>query len=130
MHLKTTRNCRACARLFEVDHRNRHHQAYCPDARCQRQRRAQAQQQRRTTRRTASSAAVNGAGRRSQDDVKPSEADWIVASPMFIGLISMLTGSTDLGEIKAVSRRLHERGMNILGEHPGCDVRSLVKATS
>jgi hypothetical protein len=49
---------------------------------------------------------------------------------MFIGLISMLTGATDLEEIKSIGRRLHERGMNILGEHPGSDVRSVVKARS
>ena len=34
---------------------------------------------------------------------------------MFIGLVSMLIGSTDLDDIKAVYRRLYEPGTNILG---------------
>jgi hypothetical protein len=35
--------------------------------------------------------------------------------PMFIGLIAMLTGSSDLQEIQSISRRLNRRGRDILG---------------
>ena len=35
--------------------------------------------------------------------------------PIFIGLLSMLTGSSDLQELQAVSRRLYERGRDLFG---------------
>jgi hypothetical protein len=47
--------------------------------------------------------------------MKPTEADTLAQNPMFIGLISMLTGSTDLEMIRIVSRRLYDRGRDILG---------------
>ena len=46
---------------------------------------------------------------------------------MFIGLILMLTGSTDLEDIKAVCRRLCERGRNILGHRLERDLESIVQ---
>ena len=126
-HMKTTTNCKACARLFRVDHRNRHHHSYCSDAKCQRQRRAQAQKDCRTKSAAEGSRRVAGATSRLQAGVKPSEAVWHTESPMFIGLISMLTGSTDLEDIKAVCRRLNERGSNILGCGSWSDLESIVE---
>ena len=78
----------------------------------------------------AASPTAAGAASRLQSEVKPTEADWIVASPMFIGLISMLIGSTDLKDIQAAGRRLSERGVHILGDHPGCESRNGAQATT
>lgn len=47
--------------------------------------------------------------------MKPSEADIYLDNPLFIGLISMITGSTDLEEIRQVARQAYQRGRNILG---------------
>jgi hypothetical protein len=59
--------------------------------------------------------------------VKPTEADWHPEHPRFIGLISMLTGLTDLEDIKALCRKICERGRNILGFRPGSDFGSIVE---
>jgi hypothetical protein len=47
--------------------------------------------------------------------MKPTEADMFAGHAMFVGLISMLTGSTDPQELKIISDRIYERGRNILG---------------
>ena len=125
--MKATRNCKACARPFAVDHRNGHHQAYCPDAECQRQRRTEAQKRRRTTHVTKAALDSAGVSSRLRPEVKLTEADWYAEHPMIIGLISMLTGSTDLEEIKTVCRKLGERGRNILGHRLGSDVESIIE---
>ena len=125
--MKTTRKCNACARLFAVDHRNDHHQSFCPRASCQRLRRTQAQKRRRTTRSTKASRRAVGASSRLRAEVKPTEADLHAEHPMFIGLISMLTGLTDLEDIRPVFRRLCERGRNILGHRLGSDLESIVE---
>jgi len=39
----------------------------------------------------------------------------LAENPTFIGLIAMLTGSSDLQEIQIISRRLHRRSRDILG---------------
>src|SRR6266849_2960020 len=109
--MKNSRKCRACAKLFEVDLRNRHHQNYCGRLECQRQRRNAAQKLRR---RSQGTPAVNSSSR-LHVDVKPTEAGWPSDHPMLIGLISMWTGSMDLEEIRMVSRRLYERGRDLLG---------------
>jgi hypothetical protein len=47
--------------------------------------------------------------------VKPTEADLLAEHPALIGLLSMLTGSSDLQELKIVFRRLSDCGRDILG---------------
>ena len=47
--------------------------------------------------------------------MKPSEAEIHLQNPLFIGLISLITGSTDLEEIQQVARQAYQRGRNILG---------------
>ena len=123
--MKTSRICIGCTKRFTVDNRNDRHHSYCSDLNCQRLRRAQAQKRRRTQQATGASCGVAGAGTELQADVKPTEADWPAAYPMFIGLISMITGLTDLEDIKAVCRNLHERGANILGPGIGRELKSL-----
>ena len=46
------------------------------------------------------------------------EATMLLANPTFIGLLSMLTGSSDLEQLQTVARRLAERGRDILGLSP------------
>jgi hypothetical protein len=52
---------------------------------------------------------------RLQRTLKPTEADLLAENPTFIGLISLLTGSSDLQEIQITARRLYRRGSDILG---------------
>jgi hypothetical protein len=114
--MKNTRKCKACERPFVVDHRSSEQHAFCARAACQRRRRSQAQRHRRRTRRSV--AAGNEAIRvrtRLQGTVKPSEAAIHLQNPLFIGLISMITGSTDLEEIQQVARKAYQQGRNILG---------------
>jgi hypothetical protein len=110
--MKNTRHCKACGQRFELDHRNERHHSYCPDASCQKVRRALAQGRRRANQATRAEPVAPS---RLQQGLKPTEADILAKHPMFIGLLSMLTGSSDLQELQAVSRRLHDRGRDILG---------------
>ncbi len=109
--MKTTRNCRVCGSAFEIDHRNVRHHAFCARAECQKVRRALSQAGRRASKATHASL---GPFSRLQISVKPTEADKLAEHPLFIGLISMLTGSSDREEIETICRRLHDRGRNIL----------------
>ena len=110
-----------------MDHRNDHHQFFCPTPKCQRVRRTLAQKRRRRQRSAEVNRGSDGARSRLQAEVKPTEADWYAQQPMFIGLISMLTGLTDLEDIKGVCRGLYERGRNILGHPCGRSFESLVE---
>lgn len=67
------------------------------------------------------------AGSRLQSRLKPTEADWNAENPTAVGLISMLTGSGDMEEIKTVIRRLYERGTNILGIKLSINYESLTE---
>src|SRR5438874_1074893 len=98
--MEKDRKCRACAKPFEVELRNQHHQNYCGRLGCQRQRRNAAQKLRRGSQGTPAIKSP----RRLHVTVKPTEADWPTDHPVFVGLISMLTGSTDLEEITTLSR--------------------------
>jgi len=111
--MKNTRNCKACGRPFEVDGRNVQRHSHCPDVPCQRERRTLAQARRRANNKATKTRSV--AASRLQCALKPTEADMLTEQPLFIGLLSMLTGSSDLQELQAVARRLHERGRDILG---------------
>ena len=52
---------------------------------------------------------------RLQRVLKPTEADMLAEQPLFIGLLSMLTGSSDLQELQTIARRLRDHGRDILG---------------
>ena len=56
-----------------------------------------------------------------------SEADWNSKHPMIIGLVSMLTGSTNLEDIQNVCRKLRERGAQILGQRFGSHPESIME---
>jgi len=110
--MPNTRKCKACGRPFEIDRRNADRHSCCSDAACQRARRALAQARRRVSQRTKTKLT---AASRLQRGVKPTEADLLAEHPALIGLLSMLTGSSDLQELKIVFRRLSDRGRDILG---------------
>ena len=115
-NMKKARKCRACQKPFGVDLRNEGRHAYCSRPDCQRQRRRLAQNFRRARRPRLETTQTPAAASRLQGRLmKPREADMHLENPLFIGLISMLTGSTDLEEIQAVGRKLYQRGCNILG---------------
>jgi len=111
--MKNTRHCKACGRSFDVDCRNGRHHSHCSQAACQRARRASAQARRRASAKATGTKPV--APSRLQPALKPTEADMLAEHPMFIGLIAMLTGSSDLQEIQIISRRLYRHGRDILG---------------
>jgi hypothetical protein len=114
--MKNTRKCRACGHVFEVDQRNQHRHFYCSTARCQRTRRLLTQQKRRQRQKIDLSAKKRvAAPTRLHPHEKPTEADMIANHPLMIGLISMLTGSTDLQDIATTARQLYQRGRDILG---------------
>ena len=110
--MKTRRKGKGCGRQFEVDYRNRQRHAFCADKSCQRLRRALGQALRRAKQVTKPKI---DAPSRLQRDLKPTEADMLAKNPMFIGLLSMMTGSTGSEELKTVYRRLYERGRDTLG---------------
>jgi len=100
---------------FKIDCRAAHRHLYCANPMCQRSRRTQAQARRRANQAAQTQSTESS---RLQSGVKPGEADILAENPLFVGLISMLTGSNDLDEIKIVSRRLYERGRGLLGITP------------
>jgi len=122
--MKITRKCRACGSLFAVEQRNANRHFHCPAVACQKSRRALAQQRRRQAQ--PARPGVKGA-RRLQAGPKPPEATILQEHPMFMGLLSMLTGSSDLQQLKIMAGRLAERGRDILGLLPqkGLDSKTL-----
>jgi len=108
--MKSTRICRACRRSFEVDSRNAHRHSHCSRAACQRARRTLAQKQRRQQKAHAQASSwLHQSFSRLQGDKILAE------QPLFIGLISMVTGSTDRVQLQEVLQRLCSRGRDILG---------------
>ena len=103
--MASKRTCRACGKSFSPDYRNQADQAFCSRPECRRFRRAEAQRQRRQ--------------RSSKEDpltrrLKPSEARWLRANPMIVGLVSVLIGSTDWQDIEAFCAAAILRGETIL----------------
>jgi hypothetical protein len=120
--MKNMRKCRACETLFEVDYRNEKRHVICRSNEFQRQRRRQAQKARRLLGTSLRKIPVEPVQPPCwpQASVMPTEAAWNTDHPAFIGLISMITGSADLEEIRRISQRLSEQGRNILGlKSPG-----------
>ncbi len=52
---------------------------------------------------------------RLQSTSQYADADWIQKDPTFIGLVSMLTGLTEISDVQADCRRLYQRGIDLLG---------------
>jgi hypothetical protein len=106
--MSSNRSCEACARPFNPDPRTAGQQRFCSRQACQKARRLQAQRARR--------AAANGSGSPpgTDQELKPSEAEWLLQNPLFIGFVSHLIASTDRDQIEAVCRRWIARGQNIL----------------
>lgn len=101
--------------MFGPDPRNRERQGYCRRPGCQRLRRALAQRARRQkvpTRQTPSRHAAQSRRRQAASGI--SEVDLRLENPAIIGLISMITGSTDLESIQQVYRQCWRRGLEIL----------------
>jgi hypothetical protein len=107
--MASRRKCRACGVFFSPDFRNEANQAFCPRPECRRSRRAEAQRQRRN---------LSRQGDRLTRRLKPSEARWLQANPMIVGLISVLIGSTDMMEIEAFCAAASLRGRKLLDGVP------------
>jgi len=107
--------CRACGRKFKPDVRSQGRQGYCSRPAWQRWRRAATQ---RLRRQNAAAGKVRtqlpGGARRLQAASVVSEADIRAENPAIIGLISMVTGLTNLEDIERVYRQLWLRGKQIL----------------
>ena len=93
-------------------------QTFCSRAECQRERRRRSQKLRRLRQSSTaqsedslSSAGINFI--RLQSSTKPNEADSILEDPFIQGLISMLSGTSDLDEVKNTIRRIIERGQKL-----------------
>jgi len=99
--MENTRKCKACGRKFKPDARNRERQSYCPRRDCQRRRRTLRQKQRRqmAPARPGPSGGPNGS-RGPQGASVISEADIRAENPVFIGLISMITGLTSFEDVE------------------------------
>ncbi len=113
--MENTRKCKGCGSSFKPDSRNQSHQEYCSRRQCQRQRKSLRQRQRRQSAKAKlglAGASKPGRGLQWASDI--SEADIRAENPVFIGLISMVTGLTDLEDIQRVYRQLWLRGREIL----------------
>ena len=117
--MEKTCNCRGCGALLKADYRNAQRQHFCGRKGCQKLRRSLRQRLRRQRQRpTRMPSKKPGAkpkqARRPQEASLISEAEITAESPVIIGLISMITGSTNLEEIQATYRQLWLRGVQIL----------------
>jgi hypothetical protein len=110
-----THKCKACGREFKPDSRNCGRQSFCPRRPCQRLRRTLRQKQRRQ-RAVARLGKLKGpeVTRGLQTASVLSEADLRAEKPVIIGLISMITGLTNLEDLERVYRQLWIRGRQIL----------------
>jgi len=113
--MEDTHECRACGRKFNPDPRNRSRQMYCRRRDCQRQPRTLGQRLRRGRATSDPAPAQRPAtARRLQAASDISKADLRQESPVIIGLISMITGITDLRSLQKVYRQCWLRGLQIL----------------
>jgi hypothetical protein len=78
--------------------------------RCQR-RAADALQETSTTQPAVPQAVVE------QDDLVALQEPWAAQSPLWVGLISHLTGSALQEDIATTTRQLHSRGQAVLGQN-------------
>ena len=106
--MSSNRTCAACARPFTPDLRTAWKQRFCSRPACQKARRLQAQRARRAT------AKGSGAAPGTTREVKPSEAQWLLRNPLFIGFVSHVIASRDRDHIEAVCRRWIASGQNVL----------------
>lgn len=111
--------CRGCGATLKADYRNAQRQHFCAKKACQKLRRTLCQRLRRQSQRCTQVASKRPGEKpkhasRPQEASLISEVDITAESPVIIGLISMITGSTDLEEIQATYRQLWLRGVQIL----------------
>ena len=113
--MNNSRKCMACKVLFLPDARNSRRQHFCPKDSCQCERRRQEQRLRRSQLvRDDFQGEGLPARRRLQKASAIPEALFQSQSPLIIGLISMLTDSTNREDIEHTLLRLWERGQSIL----------------
>lgn len=113
--MQKTLKCKGCDRHFAPDLRNRGRQAYCNRKECQRIRRTVRQHLRRQKQQARAKALeLPLKPRRLQGASLIAEADIRSENPVIIGLISMITGSTDLESIERVYRQCWLRGAELL----------------
>jgi hypothetical protein len=130
--MEKTRKCRGCGAALKTDHRNEDRQVFCRKKGCQRLRRTLGQRLRRQRQQSKQLTAKGPTlpprpTRRPQTASLISPPDISTEDPVIIGLISMITGSTDLDMIRATHRQLWIRGTHILtGRQPEDDVNSQV----
>jgi hypothetical protein len=117
--MEKTRKCEGCGANLKGDYRNEQRQHFCAKKACQKLRRTLRQRLRRQSQRTEPTGSKRplpkpNNRRRPQEASLISEAEITAENPVIIGLISMITGSTNLEEIQATYRQLWLRGVQIL----------------
>jgi hypothetical protein len=117
--MEKTRKCRGCGATLKADYRNAKRQHFCDRKGCQKLRRTLRQGLRRQGQRATQVPSNSPSGepnraRRPQKASLISETDITAENPVIIGLISMITGSTNLEDIQATYRQLWIRGVQIL----------------
>lgn len=117
--MEKTCNCRGCGALLKADYRNALRQHFCGKKGCQKLRRSLRQRLRRQGQRSTlvpqkEPGAKPKQNRRPQRASLISPPDIRTENPVIIGLISMITGSTNLEEIEATYRQLWIRGKQIM----------------
>jgi hypothetical protein len=122
--MENVNKCAACGRAFNPDARNHGRQSYCHRAECQRLRRTARQRLRR------SKAAAKATPQKSHGETRGlqaasgiAEADIRQENPLIIGLISMITGLTDLESVERVYRHCWLRGLDILSADTSSAIR-------
>ena len=122
--MEKTCNCRGCGAKLKADYRNAQRQHFCGRKGCQKLRRTLRQRLRRQGQHSTqvpskTASAKPKQTRRPQEASLISEVAVAAENPVIIGLISMITGSTNLEEIQATYRQLWLRGVQILeGREP------------
>ncbi len=128
--MQKTKKCKACGRRLQPDHRNDQRQSYCSRKSCQTTRRTVRQRLRRQQAMSAPDVESGQSpqredARRLQEASVISEADIRAENPVIIGLISMVTGTTDLKQIERTYRQLWLRGKQIMSEATDPGIRKI-----
>ena len=111
-------NCLACKQPFEKDPRTISRQTFCSKAECQRERRRRSQKLRRLRQRRPTqsenrspSGGINFS--QLQCKMKPTKAESVLEDVFIQGLISMLSGTSDLNEVKNTIRCIFKHGRKL-----------------
>jgi hypothetical protein len=115
LSMQKTLKCRGCGKQFKPDLRNHDRQAYCHRKECQLLRRTSRQRLRRQEEHAKAQASKPQTETRGLQGASiVSEADIRAENPVIIGLISMITGLTDLESIEKVYRQCWLHGTELL----------------